>query len=311
MVRIIKEISSGSSAAAFTASLFSPLELIKTRLQVQEDPQFRGNRPYQSGFLKALRKVAIEDGVFLLWRHGFICFVGRDFLYSGIKIGTYPTVRQFFAKSDAQKEDISLLTKIVASLCTGGVGSGLANPLDVVRVRMSVEGGRLDRKTGMLVTGMRAGQPPQYRNSLHCFAKIYQMEGITNGLWKGTTATISRAALISSGSLASYDHSKILIRQAGWMEEGPTLHATCAVISGLVAVTACNPADVVKSRIMIASTGAAQASISRIILQIWSQEGLTGFMRGWFPAYCRIGPAYFIEMPIVEHLRSLFGLDAI
>ena len=92
--------------------------------------------------------------------------------------------------------------------------------------------------------------------------------------------------------------------------DSPALYV-CAVISGLVAVSICNPADVVKSRVMMARGGGAQLPISGVILQVWSLEGPAGFMRGWFPAYSRAGPAYFIQMPIVEYLRTAFGLDTI
>ena len=39
--------------------------------------------------------------------------------------------------------------------------------------------------------------------------------------------------------------------------------------------------------------------------------GVRGFFRGWTAAYSRAGPAYFIQMPIVEKLREVFGLDNI
>lgn len=310
-----KEIAAGSLAAGFTATLFSPLELVKTRLQVQEDPVWRnangGGRLYPDGFVATLRRIAAEDGLFLLWRHGFVGFVGRDLMYSGIRIGCYPTVRGWVAGGDTHKDDITLGTKIIAGLLTGAFGSGLANPMDVMRVRMSVEGGKIDADSGRFATGMRRGHAPQYANSMHCLWDVWRREGIIGGLWKGTSATMTRAALLSSGNLASYDHSKVLIRRQGWMEEGPRLHVVCAIISGLVATTACNPADVVKSRVMMARGEGESISVARAFTQVAKQQGLRGFMSGWCPAYCRAGPAYFIQMPIVEGLRGFFGVDSL
>merc|ERR1711974_153446 len=136
-------------------------------------------------------------------------------------------------------------------------------------------------------------------------------EGIVNGLWKGCSATMARAALLSSGNLASYDHSKVLLRKQGWMEEGPRLHLVCAVISGLVATTVCNPADVIKSRVMMARNEGSNISVLQAIGQVLRQEGPIGFMRGWCPAYCRAGPTFFIQMPIVECLRRAFDVGSL
>mmetsp|Transcript_111539 Transcript_111539/g.315468 ORF Transcript_111539/g.315468 Transcript_111539/m.315468 type:complete len:181 (+) Transcript_111539:1-543(+) len=180
-----------------------------------------------------------------------------------------------------------------------------------MRVRTSVEGGRVDPSSGLLQTGMRRGQPPQYRNSAHCLLDVRRREGVAGGLWKGASATMARAALLSAGNLASYDHSKVLIRRQGWLDEGPVLHAVCAIISGLVATTAANPADVIKSRVMMARGQGDSISVGQAIVQVWRQQGLRGFVSGWCPAYCRAGPTFFIQMPIVERLRGLFGVDSL
>lgn len=90
MSDVTREILAGSLAASFTATLFSPLEMVKTRLQVQEAP---GERRLYAGFIAALRTIGAEDGVRGLWTYGFAGFVGRDFMYSGLRIGLYPTVR--------------------------------------------------------------------------------------------------------------------------------------------------------------------------------------------------------------------------
>eukprot|EP00946_MAST-07B_sp_MAST-7B-sp1_P004482 g4482.t1 len=110
-----------------------PLELVKTRLQVQSDPTAQVCRIYRHGFVDALRVTARTDGVGALWTHGFLGFVLRDFFYSGIRIGAYPSVRMLYAGKSVEKDDIGLSTKILAGATTGGVGSAIANPFDVVR----------------------------------------------------------------------------------------------------------------------------------------------------------------------------------
>eukprot|EP00966_Prymnesium_polylepis_P177470 4109860-Prymnesium_polylepis.1 len=45
--------------------------------------------------------------------------------------------------------------------------------------------------------------------------------------------------------------------------------------------------------------------------QILQTEGPAGFMRGWTAAYARAGPAFFIQMPVVEALRNAFGVGSL
>ena len=123
-----REYLSGSLASCTTAALFSPLECVKTRLQLQDMPGWR--RIYTQGFLHALQQIYRQDGLLLLWSHGFAGLVGRDFFYSGMRTGMYPTVRGLIAPGRAPG-DISLTEKIAAGAVTGGLGAGLANPFDV------------------------------------------------------------------------------------------------------------------------------------------------------------------------------------
>ena len=114
---------SGSLASSFTATLFSPLECVKTRLQVQDLPGWP--RVYSGGLLATLSQIAREDGLLMLWTHGFAGFVGRDFLYSGLRIGLYDPLKQLIVGKD-HVGDVPLPQKILAGLLTGGLAIAIA-----------------------------------------------------------------------------------------------------------------------------------------------------------------------------------------
>ena len=111
--------------------------------------------------------------------------------------------------------------------------------------------------------------------------------------------------MLTAAQLSSYDHAKVHLRAA--LGGGTLLHVAAALISGFVATAACNPADVVKSRVMSGGgmTGAG------MVVDVWRREGLRGFYRGFLPAYARIGPTIFIQMPLAEALRSALGVQAL
>jgi len=311
MERLAREYLSGSLASSFTAAVFNPLEVVKTRLQLQGMPEMR--RVYTSGFSNALRTIVREDGLLRLWRYGLVTIVARDFFYSGVRTGMYPTVRSIVA-SGRKAEDVSMMQKILAGAICGGVGSGLANPLDVVRVRMIADGGLVDLSTNTLRTGMRAGSAPRYHSSFQCFVDAMQTEGFVRGLmFRGIAPSTSRAALLTAAQMSTYDHTKVMAKRHGLLPEGATLHLLAAGISGFAAQVACNPADVLKSRVMSirVGSGGVPMSVSSVALLILSQEGPMAFYKGFVPGYARIGPTIFLQMPIVEALRKALGVQSL
>ena len=119
-----------------------------------------------------------------------------------------------------------------------------------------------------------------------------------------------RAALLTAGQMASYDHSKYLLKKYGLLEEGVPLHiaylpfaviSMClskpflfsgSLVSGLSATTASIPADVIKTRVMN-DRGKYKNSIDCLI-QTLRSEGPRALFKGWLPAYFRLGPHFII-----------------
>jgi len=304
---ICREYLSGSLASSFTATVFNPFEVVKTRLQLQDMPGWR--RIYTSGFVDALRTIWKQEGLLLLWSHGLCTIVARDFFYSGVRTGMYPNVRSAIA-GDRSPADTFLVQKIAAGAVCGGVGSALANPFDVVRVRMIAEGGLV--QGGKLSTGMRAGHAPRWSSSISCCMDALKSEGIVRGLMlRGLGPSVSRAALLTAAQMSSYDHTKVLAKQYGLLSEGLVLHCVGAGISGLAAQVACNPADVLKSRVMSVRSSGASSTVFGVATHIIKNEGMSAFYKGFGPAYARIGPTIFFQMPIAEALRAAMGVRSL
>ncbi|ONM19197.1 Mitochondrial uncoupling protein 2 [Zea mays] len=80
--------------------------------------------------------IAREEGVAALWK-GVIPGLHRQFLYGGLRISLY--VKAFFV-GGAVVGDVSLLSKILAALTTGVIAIVVANPTDLVKVRLQADG---------------------------------------------------------------------------------------------------------------------------------------------------------------------------
>lgn len=138
----------------------------------------------------------------------------RQATYGTIKFGSYYSLKQ--SATDRWGTDDLVLINIVCAAVAGAVSSAIANPTDVVKVRMQV-------------TGVEANL-----TLFSCFQDVYNHEGV-RGLWRvnelfsqfhtfissfiqlltqqtfllqGVGPTAQRAAIIAAVELPIYDFSK-------------------------------------------------------------------------------------------------------
>jgi solute carrier family 25 protein 14/30 len=87
----------------------------------------------------------------------------RQATYGTIKFGTYYSLKQ--SATDRWGTNDIVLINIVCAAIAGAISSAIANPTDVVKVRMQITG----IETNLTLFG--------------CFQDVYQYEGV-RGLWR-------------------------------------------------------------------------------------------------------------------------------
>ncbi|KAJ1560188.1 hypothetical protein HK405_007944 [Cladochytrium tenue] len=266
------------------------------------------------GFLHGLRTVFREEGAKGLmkgWQPSFL----REAGYSGLRFGTYDAVKAIYETrvfrltrggggggGDA-RESTPLYIKIAAGATTGGVGSAIMNPMDLIKVRMQA-----DR------SGLR------YHNSLiFAVRDILRHDGVANGFYRGVGPTTTRAMVLTAAQLPSYDHAKEMLLTHTPLREGAVVHVACSMFAGLMAATASSPFDVVKTKIMnqCARTAASQDQfqssrhMARMFLAVLREDGVRGFFKGWLANWMRLGPHTVISLLVYEELRGRMGLTPV
>jgi len=152
------------------------------------------------------------------------------------------------------------------------------------------------------------GPNQRYGGILAAFRDIVRDEG-GQALGKGLSASVLRGTFISAGELASYDQGKsFLVHYVGGCRDDTAVHVGASLIAGLVSTTVAAPFDVLKTRGMNSTEPIGPAQLLTAAVR---KEGLRVLLRGWVPAYCRLGPHAMICFPIMEQMRSLLGLSAI
>jgi len=217
----------GISSCAAEFSTF-PIDTAKTRLQIQGqklDGTFSELR--YKGMFHALSRISKEEGFRALYS-GIGPAVFRQATYGTIKFGIYYTLKKWVATPN--EEDLS--TNILCGVVAGSVSSAIANPTDVLKVRMQACSTTLQQKS-----------------MLKCFQEIYQHEGIA-GLWRGVGPTAQRAAVITSVELPIYDACKHQLIHSQLVGDSISNHFISSIISSLGGAIASTPIDVIRVRLM-------------------------------------------------------------
>lgn len=87
------------------------------------------------------------------------------------------------------------MQKVYCSTIAGFVGSLIANPADLILIRMQAD------------NQLPLNERRNYRNVFDAFKRIAKEDGVL-GLWRGSTPTVVRAVAINIAMLASYDEVK-------------------------------------------------------------------------------------------------------
>ena len=269
------------SANALTSALFNPIDAAKTRIQTSTQPE---------SLLRTLRAMAgastVSAAVRGLFFPGLPASMIREMLSSGPRAGFYVPVRDAYlgalggAGGDAG-------AKVLAAMTTGSLGGLIANPIDVVKVRLMID-------------------PTRYSTTLGALRDIGRDEGV-GGLYRGLAPSTLRACFIAAGELATYDIAKSNLKERLGSGEGMWLHVAASLITGVVAAFVAAPFDLIKARAM-ASTGPSKSIVS-VVRQLAREGGFPGSLfRGVTPAYLRLGPHALVCFPLFEQIRGLFGL---
>jgi hypothetical protein len=290
----------GIAACCGEAATF-PLDFTKTRLQLQNEL----GRSLAGGAKAEPARGMLATGAHILRTEGLLAMYGglsaaalRQFVYGGIGVGLYVPMRRLVI-GDADPKRAPLWQRMLAGALSGSLGQIVANPFDVVKVRLQADG-RLKA----------LGQQPRYTGTLHALRVIAAEEG-ARGFLKGMAPSVGRAAVINGCGIASYDQTKVVVTSLTGRSEGLVPQVLGSLVSGLVSALVSTPFDVIKTRMMNQpSSGAGRLYSGPIDCAIKTAraEGLLGLYKGFTPAYARLAPHRVVHFVCLEQLNRMAGV---
>lgn len=282
----------GSIAGAFGATMVYPIDLVKTRMQNQ-----RSSTPGQA----PLYKNSIDCFTKVLTREGF------KGLYSGLGpqlVGVAPekaiklTVNDLVRGKLAGKDGaLPLWAEIVAGGSAGACQVIFTNPLEIVKIRLQVQG-ELQRSATEAAIPKRSA------------IWIVRQLGLV-GLYKGASACLLRDVPFSAIYFPAYAHLK-----KDYFNEGPTKQLgifellTAGAIAGIPAAYLTTPCDVIKTRLQVEARAGQTSylSLSHCAKTIMQEEGFKAFFKGGPARILRSSPQFGFTLAAYELLHRMFPL---
>ncbi|XP_054518875.1 solute carrier family 25 member 34 isoform X4 [Pan troglodytes] len=222
----------GASACCLACVFTNPLEVVKTRLQLQGELQARGTypRPYH-GFIASVAAVARADG---LW--GLQKGLAAGLLYQGLMNGV-----RFYCYSLACQAGLTQQPggTVVAGAVAGALGAFVGSPAYLIKTQLQAQ----------TVAAMAVGHQHNHQTVLGALETIWRQQGLL-GLWQGVGAAVPRVMVGSAAQLATFASAKAWVQKQQWLPEDSWLVALAGgMISSIAVVVVMTPFDVVSTRL--------------------------------------------------------------
>jgi hypothetical protein len=285
----------GALAAGLSETITMPLDVAKTRLQLQNElmtttTTITSGSKHSTTLLRMGREIITKEGVGALFT-GTQAAVVRQALCGGIGVGLYQPLRSAIAGDSS----VSFGYKVLCASITGTIGQFVAAPTDVIKVRLQADA----RLRWM-------GQVPRYSGMLDAALTIPKQEGFLT-FYRGLTPSLGRAAIMYGTSCAAYDHAKHMLVHGSiggdffGGEQSFRAHIASSLMSGLIASCVSTPFDVIKTRIINQPTNSNMyKGPIDCVMQTVKSEGAFALYKGFVPTYLRLAPWQMIFFVTAE-----------
>lgn len=276
-----RQVAAGGSAGLVEICLMHPLDVVKTRFQVQRnvaDPH-----SYRS-LGDSFRVIFRTEGLFGFYK-GIIPPILAETPKRAVKFSTFELYKKFLGYMSLSPG----LTFPIAGLGSGLTEAVVVNPFEVVKVGLQVN------------RNMFTEQPSTFAYA----RQIIKKEGLgLQGLNKGFTATLGRHGIFNMVYFGFYHNVKNNIPSS----KDPTLEFLrkfgIGFVSGTVGSVFNIPFDVAKSRIQGPQPVPGEIkyrSCFKTMELVYREEGILALYKGLLPKVMRLGPGGGVMLLVYEH----------
>ncbi|XP_033329971.1 mitochondrial 2-oxodicarboxylate carrier [Megalopta genalis] len=280
------QIGAGGCAGFVEVCIMHPMDLIKTRFQLQVKIA-QNDALYYTGIRDCMRKMYLNEGFAAFWK-GILPPVIMETPKRAVKFFSFEQYKKLFSDSSSKT-----MVFYYAGFLTGVTEGILVNPFEVVKVQM-----QSDRK--------------HFKHSPSTFTvtqRILAQQGFgLNGLNKGLSATIMRNSIFNTFYFGIYNTLLPWVKTQQDYAPELLLKFVIGFISGTLASCMNIPFDVAKSRIQGPQGEIQYRGTIQTIYIVYHREGFRALYKGLLPKVLRLGPGGAIMLIVYEHMKSYLNV---
>lgn len=282
---------SGGVAGAVLRTVVLPFERAKILLQLQGT----GTAVY-NGMFRTISKMYLEEGWRGLFRGNLLNCI-RIVPYSAVQYSVFEKCKVLLARNGKLNAAERLLAGSI-----GGVSSVLVTyPLDLIRARITIQTASLARLSkGKLV------KPPTVLGTLK---EVYNNEGGFRALYKGIVPTTLGVAPYVAINFTLYEKLRDYMDASGEYKN-PMWKLSAGAASSFVGGVLIYPLDLLRKRYQVASMAGGElgfqyTSVSKALVHIFRNEGITGAYKGLTANLYKIVPSMAVSWFCYDGLRGI------
>ncbi|XP_059352120.1 solute carrier family 25 member 35-like isoform X1 [Daphnia carinata] len=291
------EYAFGGLAACGACLFTNPLDVVKTRMQLQGELLSRGAYSvlYKNS-LHAFYVVAKNDGIKGLQK-GLVPALWYQWTMNGTRLGLY----HFFENQGWTHShgSVSPFYSIAAGAISGAFGAFTASPFYLIKTQLQSQSSEV----------IAVGCQHNHTGFLSALHKLYRGSGVS-GLWRGVSASMLRTGVGSAAQLSTFTKSRETINSLTKLPPNSwksTLAA--AMLSGVAVAAAMTPLDVVSTRLYnqtldVHGKGIYYSGPLDCLIKVFKAEGVFGLYKGCLANYLRVGPHSVLTLTIWTYLRE-------
>uniref|UniRef100_A0A1E1XQZ5 Putative solute carrier family 25 member 35-like isoform 2 n=1 Tax=Amblyomma sculptum TaxID=1581419 RepID=A0A1E1XQZ5_AMBSC len=292
----------GGLAACGAGFFTNPLEVVKTRIQLQGELQARGHYTvhYRNVF-HAFYAIGKHDGLRAL-QSGLSSALWYQFFMNGTRLGAYHIMEDLQLTKN-KNGSVNVPRSILAGAAAGCVGAFVGSPLYLVKVQLQAQS----------AAPIAVGYQHNHEGMLSALLRIYRKEHL-RGLWRGANAALLRVSSGSAVQLTAFSKIRSQInhfavfRDRSWLEAVVASSAT-----GVVVVATMTPFDVCCTRMYNQPTdptgkGVMYRNVLDCFAKVAKTEGFMGFYKGVTASFLRLGPHTVLSLVFWSELRREYAL---
>ncbi|KAJ2844213.1 mitochondrial aspartate-glutamate transporter agc1, partial [Coemansia brasiliensis] len=280
----------GAVAGGIGAAVVYPIDLVKTRMQNQRAAVV-GEMLYKNS-IDCFRKVIRNEGILGLYRG-----LGPQLVGVAPEKAIKLTVNDFVRARLTNKQTgaITLPSELLAGAMAGASQVVFTNPLEIVKIRLQIQGEMLKETTATAKAVSRSGA-----------ITIIKELGLL-GLYKGASACLLRDVPFSAIYFTCYSHLKKDVFHEDRRQLGVVDLLLAGAAAGMPAAYLTTPADVIKTRLqVVAKQGeTVYTGLMDAARKIYKEEGFKAFFKGGPARIFRSSPQFGATLMCYELIHRM------